>query len=109
MKNPSSGSAEVDVLVVAGYVLLSLGQLAAIHAGVTRWMHFGDLQALLVSVPLAIFPGAGGIVASLGAISAWGWSGLSAFGIFLGLLALIALYMARSGLVKVALRLTDED
>jgi hypothetical protein len=72
-------------------------------------MHFGDLPALLVSLPLALFPGAGAIVASLGAMSAWGWSGLGAFGLFLGLLALIALYTARSGLVKVALRFTDED
>lgn len=109
MKEPPKGAAEWDVAVIAGYVLLSLVQLAAIHEGLRQWMHFGDLLALLLSLPIAFSPGAGTIMASLGAMQAWGWSGLGAFGLFGGLAALLVLYAARSGLVKVAVRFTDED
>lgn len=108
MKEPQKGAAGWDVAVVAGYVLLSLVQLAAVHEGLRQWMRFGDLVALLVSLPVAFSPGAGAIMASVGAMQAWGWSGLGAFGLFGGLSALLVLYAARSGLVKAVVRFSDE-
>jgi hypothetical protein len=109
VKEPPKGTAGLDVATLAGYVLLSLVQLAAVHEGLRQWMHLGDLPTLLASLPIAFSPGAGAIMASLGAMQAWGWSGFGAFGLFGGLSALLVLYAARSGLVKVAVRFTDED
>jgi hypothetical protein len=109
MNEPPKGTAGLDVATLAGYVLLSLVQFAAIHDGLRQWMHLGDLFTLLVSLPLALSPGGGAILASLGAMQAWGWSGFGTFGLFGGLSALLVLYAARSGLVKVALRFTEED
>ncbi|MGK9164942.1 hypothetical protein KXR53_01520 [Inquilinus limosus] len=109
MKEPTKSAAGLDVATLAGYVLLSLVQLAAVHDGLRQWMHLGDLATLLVAVPVAFSPGAGAIMASLGAMQAWGWSALGAFGLFGGLSALLVLYAGRSGLVKVAVRYTEED
>jgi hypothetical protein len=109
MKQPPKHAAGLDLATAAGYVLLSLLQLAAVHEGLRQWMHLGDLATLLVAVPVAFSPVAGAIMASLGAMQAWGWSALGAFGLFGGLSALLVLYAVRSGLVSVAVRFTDDD
>jgi hypothetical protein len=77
------------------FVLLSLLQWAAVFAAFSDWMGLHWIFASLLSFAVAFTPLLGTGLAIVGAISAWGMSGIGATALFLGP-AFVMMLVARS-------------
>lgn len=72
------------------YALLGLFQIAATFDGVQHLLGVHWLIAGVIGLVLGAFPVIGTAAGVYGATAAWGWSLLSALGLFFGPLAVIA-------------------
>ncbi|MBK3776328.1 hypothetical protein GAY31_19600 [Azospirillum brasilense] len=89
----------LGVVGFAGYVLLGLFQIAATFDGVQHLLGVHWLIAGVIGLMLGAFPVIGTAAGVYGATAAWGWSLLSALGLFFGPLVVIAAIsmMAQAG------------
>jgi hypothetical protein len=72
-----------------GYFVLGIVQCAAIFSGMAEWTGFHWIVAAPLALFVAYIPLVGTILGIFGAMSAWGWSGLQAAGLFFGPFAVI--------------------
>ena len=86
-------------LVGIGYFFLGLVQWAAIFSGMSEWTGFHWIIAAPLALFTAYIPLVGTILGIFGAMSAWGWSGLQAAGLFLGPFAVILVIALLAGAV----------
>ena len=87
-------------LVYIAYVILGLFQLAAIMAGLEAWVGLHWIIAAFLAFFLAYMPVVGTIVGMFGAVTAWHWSWLQAWGLFFGPLVVILVLAIKSGVLQ---------
>ncbi len=78
----------MQALAYIVYFVLGLFQLAAIISGIEVWLELHGLVAAVIAMPVAYIPVVGSLLGVYGAVTAWGWSWLTAGGLFFGPLAL---------------------
>jgi len=74
----------MKTLLVLGYAVIGLLQIAAVFAGVALWMDVPGILSWFLAVLVGGMPVVGGIVGMAGAHFAWGWSWLGSFLLFFG-------------------------
>lgn len=74
----------MQFVLIIGYLLLGLFQLAAVMAGLVDWVGLHWLFAALVAMFIAYIPVLGTVLGIAGAVTAWDWHWLMATALFAG-------------------------
>jgi hypothetical protein len=74
----------MQFVLMIGYLLLGLFQLAAVMAGLVDWVGLHWLFAALVAMFIAYIPVVGTVLGIVGAVTAWDWHWLMATALFAG-------------------------
>jgi hypothetical protein len=93
----------MQFVLMIGYLVLGLFQLAAVMAGLVDWIGLHWLLAALVAMFIAYIPVVGTVLGIVGAVTAWNWHWLMATALFAGPF-LVMLVLALGGAAADGLR-----
>ena len=88
------------ICAVIGYIVLGFMQLAAIWAGLTKWLGLHWVIAGPISLFVSYIPIIGTSLGVIGAVSGWGWSWPKALALFFGPFVVIAAIALFSGVIE---------